>query len=58
MLLCNADLGLIFYTDVGEKQPEARVSTNHMCRDITAITDWVQKHDSEMGIYAENDIEQ
>lgn len=54
VLLCNADIGLIFYTDVGSKQPVARVSTNHQCRNMEAITEWVQKHDSELGIYAED----
>ena len=55
--MCNADLGLIFYTDVGEQQqPMARVSTQHMCRNISVITEWVQRHDSELGIYAEDGL--
>ncbi|KAJ3571375.1 hypothetical protein NPX13_g5403 [Xylaria arbuscula] len=50
VLMCNADIGLIFYTDVGQRQPVARVSTTHMCRDFADITDWVNGHDSDLGI--------
>ncbi|KAI1121060.1 hypothetical protein F5Y10DRAFT_257088 [Nemania abortiva] len=57
VLMCNGDIGLIFYTDVGEKQPVARVSTTHMCRNFSQITDWVKGHDSELGIYAEADVD-
>ncbi|KAI1156484.1 hypothetical protein F4825DRAFT_258594 [Nemania diffusa] len=53
VLMCNGDIGLIFYTDVGKRQPVARVSTTHMCRNFSEITEWVNKHDSELGIYAE-----
>ncbi|KAJ8129037.1 hypothetical protein O1611_g4596 [Lasiodiplodia mahajangana] len=52
VLMCNGDVGLIFYTDVGEKQPVARVSTSHMCRNFSQITDWVNRHDSELNIHA------
>lgn len=50
VLMCNADIGLIFYTDVGRRQPVARVSTTHMCRNFADITDWVNRHDSDLGI--------
>ena len=39
VLMCHADLGLIFYTDVGKQQPVARVSTQHMYRNMSAITE-------------------
>lgn len=55
VLMCNSDIGLIFYTDVGNRQPVARVSTTHLCRNFSEITDWVNRHDSEMGVYAELD---
>ncbi|KAI0898665.1 hypothetical protein F4806DRAFT_459218 [Annulohypoxylon nitens] len=55
VLMCNGDVGLIFYTDVGKRQPVARVSTMHMCRNFSEITDWVNNHDSELGIFAEVD---
>lgn len=51
--MCNSDIGLIFYTDVGSRQPVARVSTSHMCRNFSQVAEWVNKHDSEMGIFAE-----
>lgn len=54
VLMCNGEVGLIFYTDVGEKQPVARVSTTHMCRDFSEMTEWVNKHDSELGEPAES----
>lgn len=53
VLMCNSDVGLIFYTDVGDRQPVARVSTTHMCRNFSQVTEWVNKHDSELGIFAE-----
>ncbi|KAF2763256.1 hypothetical protein EJ05DRAFT_506871 [Pseudovirgaria hyperparasitica] len=56
VLMCNGDIGLVFYTDVGKLKPVPRFSTTHMCRDFAAITEWVNKHDSELGIYAENDV--
>jgi hypothetical protein len=52
--MCNGDIGLVFYTDVGNRQPMARVSTIHMCRNFSEITEWVNRHDSEMGVYAES----
>ncbi|KAK0637156.1 hypothetical protein B0T17DRAFT_520776 [Bombardia bombarda] len=54
VLMCNSDVGLIFYTDVGDRQPVARVSTTHMCRNFSQITSWVNEHDSELGIFAES----
>ncbi|KAI1128592.1 hypothetical protein F5Y10DRAFT_291866 [Nemania abortiva] len=54
VLMCNSATGLLFYTDLGsEKQPEARVSTSHMCKNFSQISDWVWEHDSELGVYAE-----
>lgn len=53
VLMCNCDIGLIFYTDVGSRQPVARVSTTHMCRNFSQVVEWVNKHDSEMGVFAE-----
>jgi hypothetical protein len=53
--MCHSDLGLIFYTDVGSQQPVARVSTTHMCRNFPQVMDWVNDHDSELGIFAEED---
>ncbi|CAJ2508323.1 Uu.00g133490.m01.CDS01 [Anthostomella pinea] len=53
VLMCNGDIGLIFYTDVGKEQPIARVSTTHMCRNFSQITEWVNGHDSELGVFAE-----
>ncbi|KAK4157570.1 hypothetical protein C8A00DRAFT_40144 [Chaetomidium leptoderma] len=50
VLMCNSDVGLIFYTDVGSRQPVARVSTTHMCRNFSQISEWVNNHDSEQGI--------
>ncbi|KAK4187191.1 hypothetical protein QBC35DRAFT_385399 [Podospora australis] len=47
VLMFNADTGLIFYTHMGQLQPAARVSINHMCRKFSHITDWVNSHDSE-----------
>lgn len=51
VLMCNSDIGLIFYTDRGNRQPDARVSTTHTCRNFSAITEWVNKHDSAQGIH-------
>ena len=53
-LMCHGDVGLFFYTDVGDQQPVARVSTTHMCRNFSGITEWVNKHDSESGVYSES----
>ncbi|KAF4634746.1 hypothetical protein G7Y89_g3357 [Cudoniella acicularis] len=54
VLMCNSEVGLIFYTDVGNKQPVARVSTTHMCRNFSEITEWVNRRDSELGVFAES----
>ncbi|TAQ83482.1 hypothetical protein B7494_g8197 [Chlorociboria aeruginascens] len=54
VLMCTSSTGLLFYTDHGDQQPEARVSTFHMCRNFSQISEWVWEHDSELGIYAEN----
>lgn len=56
-LICHGDIGLVFYTDLGDSQPAARLSTTHMCRNFSEITEWVNKHDSELGIYAESTSE-
>ena len=56
-LMCHSDIGLFFYTDLGDSQPAARVSTTHVCRNFSEITEWVNKHDSELGIYAESSSE-
>lgn len=52
--MCNSGTDLLFYTDLGDQQPEARVSTSHMCRNFSQISEWVWKHDSELGKYAED----
>lgn len=52
--MCNSGTRLLFYTDLGDQQPEARVSTSHMCRNFSQISEWVWKHDSELGKYAED----
>lgn len=54
VLMCNSGTDLLFYTDLGDQQPEARVSTSHMCRNFSQISEWVWKHDSELGKYAED----
>ncbi|KAI0439382.1 hypothetical protein F4803DRAFT_564584 [Xylaria telfairii] len=54
VLMCNSGTGLLFYADRGSEQPEARFSTNHMCRNFSQISEWVWKHNSELGIYAES----
>lgn len=54
VLMCNSATGLLFYTDLGKQQPEARVSTEHMCKNFSQISDWVWKHDSELGVVAES----
>ena len=53
VLMYNSAIGLLFYTDLGSQQPEARVSTSHMCRNFSQISEWVWEHDSELGVYAE-----
>ena len=56
--MCHSDVGLIFYTDVGQhQQPVARVSTPHMCRNFSQVEEWVNQHDSELGVYAEETID-
>lgn len=55
MLMCDSATSLLFYTDLGDaEQPQARFSSNHMCRNFSQISEWVWKHDSELGIYAES----
>ncbi|KAK4641836.1 hypothetical protein QC761_504318 [Podospora bellae-mahoneyi] len=53
VLMCHADTGLIFYTDHGDAQPEAGVSTVHMCRNFSRIVNGVNEHDSLLEIFAE-----
>ncbi|KAL8296282.1 hypothetical protein RB597_005629 [Gaeumannomyces tritici] len=52
-IMCHEDLGLLFYTNRGRKQPEARVSTTHTCRNFSQIAEWVAEHDSELGMFVE-----
>ena len=56
-LTCHSGIDLIFYTDRGDSQPAARVSTTHACRNFSELTEWVNKHDSELGSYAESSSE-
>lgn len=53
VLMCHSDIELIFCTDVGHHQPIARVSTPHMCRNFSQVAEWVNQHDSALGMYAE-----
>jgi hypothetical protein len=39
VLMCNGATGLLFYTDLGSQQPEARVSTSHICRNFSQISE-------------------
>ena len=37
VIMCNGATNLLFYTDHGSLQPEARISTSHMCRNFSQI---------------------
>ncbi|KAF2224861.1 hypothetical protein BDZ85DRAFT_185069, partial [Elsinoe ampelina] len=42
VLMCNADTGLITFTDVGQDEwPSPRFSTKHTCRNYSAVVEWV-----------------
>ena len=38
-LMCHGNIDLVFYTDLGNSQPAARLSTTHMCRNFSEITE-------------------
>lgn len=43
--MCTADIGLIiYYWDGPEGEPKAHFATEHMCRNLDLIDDWVPKH--------------
>lgn len=48
VIMCHADVGLIVFDDMGPKSsPVPRFSTDHKCRNFTAITEWVNNHDAD-----------
>jgi hypothetical protein len=43
-IMCNADVGVISHQWVkGIPDPFANFNTNHKCRDINAVREWIDK---------------
>ncbi|SMR52955.1 unnamed protein product [Zymoseptoria tritici ST99CH_1E4] len=45
MIMCTADVGLIiYYWEGADREPQAKFATEHMCRNLDRINDWVLEH--------------